>query len=124
MKGIELPINVLIIVAIAIIVLIALVGMFYSPVNQSGDSVSLDIAKSQACRSLVIGYDCKDISTSKPLASHTAGTGALILVKVDNYDVDGIGGANSAGDTLWKLCNEKYYATTDSDCRKLCGCAA
>jgi hypothetical protein len=123
MKGIELPINVLIIIAVAIIVLIAVVAMFYSPVNTSGNSVSLDVAKSQACRSLVIGYNCNNAGTSSPADATTLGS-----IRVDNYDVDGLLGPNSVGDTLMYLCVKKYMvgaadAAGAASCRKLCGCA-
>jgi hypothetical protein len=120
MKGIELPINVLIIVAVAIIVLIAVIAMFYTPVNAGGNSVSLDVAKSQACRSLVIGYNCKDLGGTTP-----ASTTTLQTIKVDGFDVkDKITGADVA-DTLMNLCEKNYnIGSTDApSCRKMCGCA-
>jgi hypothetical protein len=126
MKGIELPINVLIIVAIAIIVLIAVVAMFYTPVNSGGNVVSLDVAKSQACRSLVLGYNCKDSLGTTPASAAT-----LTSIRVDNFDADGKDGANSPNDNLKYLCIVKYgigtiatFTDTDaSNCRKVCGCA-
>lgn len=118
MKGIELPINVLIILAVAIIVLIAIIAMFYPAFTNGSGTASMDLAKSQACRSLVVGYDCKNSGTNTPATS----AGALGSVKVDNYDVDGLLGPNSVGDTLWNLCTMKYQISTDADCRKLCNC--
>jgi hypothetical protein len=121
MKGIELPVNVLIILAVAVIVLIALIAMFYPAFINGSGTASMDMAKSQACRSLLVGYDCKNSDGRTPATSIT-GIGALALIKVDNYDVDGIEGLNSNGDTLWNLCRLKYQIATEADCRKLCSC--
>jgi hypothetical protein len=51
MKGIELPINILVIVAVAIIVLLGVIALFYSswfPVTQP---VNIESVKSQMCSS-------------------------------------------------------------------------
>jgi hypothetical protein len=52
MKGIELPINILVIVAVAIIVLLGVVALFYSSWFTGTAPVSLEAAKSQACNSM------------------------------------------------------------------------
>ena len=110
MKGLQLPVNLLIIVVIAIIVLVAVIGMFYNPISSGANSVSIDVAKSQACRSLVVGYECSLSVT-------------LDTIRVDNYDVDGNG--NNNDDNLMDLCEEKFMiaAGDQAACRKLCGCA-
>lgn len=110
MKGIELPINVLIIVVIAIIVLIALVSMFYNPVNVGGSVVGLDNAKSQACRSLSVGYGCDKNAD-------------LDDIMVYDFDANGDGNMDSE-DTLMALCEDKYAIGDESACRQLCGCPA
>jgi len=111
MKGIELPINILIIVAIAVIVLIAVIAMFYPAFNSGSSTVGLETAKTQACRSLVVGLKCNT-------------TIALNTIRVDNYDVNGNGFVNEAADNLDNLCDLKYQTASDSDCRKMCNCAS
>lgn len=49
MKGIELPINILVIVAVAIIVLLGVIALFYSSWFGSTQPVGLEAAKSQCC---------------------------------------------------------------------------
>jgi hypothetical protein len=114
MKGISLPINILVIIVIAVIVLIAVILMFYTPFNSGTGSVSLETAKSQACRSLVVAYNC-NINTD------------LNQIKVDNYDVTGDNQMNTLPlDSLMQLCVTKFQigATDTASCRRLCGCAA
>jgi hypothetical protein len=113
MKGIELPINVLIIIVVAIIVLLAIISMFFTPFTTGSGSVSLETAKEQACRSLVVAYNC---GTSTDLDK----------IIVDNYDANDDLKENQITDTLMSLCVHKFQITTGdtSSCRKLCGCAA
>jgi hypothetical protein len=115
MKGAELPINVLIILALAVIVLIAVLLMFYTPFSTGSSTVSLDTAKSQACHSLISGYGC---STTVDLK--------LIAVYNYNADDDANGNMNTLQDNLQALCEHKYQipATDTAACRKLCGCSA
>lgn len=120
MKGIELPINILIIIVIAVIVLIALVAMFYPAFSSGSSTVNLEQAKSQACRSLVEGQKC-----IVPSGGLVAEITQLKKIMVDNYDVDNDGDINDpADDQLMALCALKYQINTPSDCRKLCGCPA
>ncbi|MFH1229504.1 MAG: hypothetical protein V1678_03715 [Candidatus Aenigmatarchaeota archaeon] len=110
MKGVELPINVMIIIVLAIIVLLAVMALFFGVWNPGKSSLSLETAKSSACN-ILISTGCKDTS-----------------IKVNNFDVDGDGITNDGtnvdnGDTLQKLC-ELYY-NTGSDvvkCKAICHC--
>ena len=52
MKGIELPINILIIVVVAIIVLVAIVALFAQSWNPGTKPISLESSKSNACQIL------------------------------------------------------------------------
>ena len=58
MKGLALPINILVIVAVAVIVLISLIAMYYPAFFAGSLVVGVDSAKSAACRSLVEGNAC------------------------------------------------------------------
>ena len=96
MKGIELPINILVIVAVAIIVLLGVVALFYSSWFQGTQPLSLDAAKSQACSSAA-RIPCGD----------------TVPDNIDvNFDSDQDGDIDG-DDSLMKLC-ENYYNIADS----------
>lgn len=49
MKGIELPINILVIVAVAIIVLLGIVALFFSTWTTGTSTIDLNSVKNRAC---------------------------------------------------------------------------
>lgn len=50
MKGIELPINILVVVAIAVIVLLGLVALYFIGFNPFSNTTALNAVKSDGCR--------------------------------------------------------------------------
>lgn len=50
MKGVELPINILVVVAIAVIVLLGLVALYFIGFNPFSVTTALDAAKNTGCR--------------------------------------------------------------------------
>jgi hypothetical protein len=90
MKGIELPINILVIVAVAIIVLLGVIALFYSSWFTGTAPVSLEAAKSQSCN-----------------AMSRAGCNASPSDISVNYDANK-DGTIDGGDTLDQLCIEYY----------------
>ena len=50
MKGVELPINILVIVAIAVIVLLGLVALYFIGFNPFSTTTALDSTKNSGCR--------------------------------------------------------------------------
>ena len=115
MKGIELPINILIIVAVAVIVLIALIAMFYPAFLSGSQTVSIETAKTQACRSW--------IANSCSISWDSIG--------VINFDADKNGkvwGTTTEAinppeqDNIHNLCSNYLQTTVEADCKKLCGC--
>lgn len=59
MKGVELPINVLVIVVIALIILLALIGLFYGVWGPGSSGLNLEGTKNSACQMLV-STGCSD----------------------------------------------------------------
>jgi hypothetical protein len=115
MKGVELPINVLVIIVIAVIVLLAIVAVYFAGWTPYASSAGVDAIKNDACRKM--SYDCSKDPTT---------------IEITNFDVDGDGSSGvdasgapiDTGDNLQELC-ETYYdvGPTDLDaCRRLCGC--
>lgn len=105
MKAIELPINTLVLIVIAIIVLLGIIAISSSVNSQGGSVALLQTAKDSACIKLRIA-SC-DSDTSR--------------ISVKDIDVGGDGAANSEDDNLLALCS-KFGANTESACKELCGC--
>lgn len=124
MKGLELPINILIIIALGIIVLLGVVAMFYPAFFSGSQVVNIDSVKSRACQ----------ILSSKFCNEYTH------RVTIDNFDAnrDTIVGdnlPNSVGfpyanctpsitnhDNLASLCRCYYQINNETNCKALCGC--
>jgi len=146
MKGIELPINILVIIAMAVMVLLGLVAIYMGGFGGGAGQIQLNSAKTDACQQLIRSGGCGDY-----------GATANILVSGFDADKDGSldpgngissskagggGGINppSSGDqdnlfTLcvnWFSCPQPYDPNkpTDTekrafvDCchKKVCGC--
>ncbi len=101
-KGIELPINTLIILAVVIIVLLFLVGIFLTGGTSAGDVFAMQAAKNKACQGVVT--NCAGADTS--------------AISVD-YDVGG--DKDTSNNNLLELC-KKLGASDDTACKRLCGC--
>ncbi|MEM5804485.1 MAG: hypothetical protein QXU82_01410 [Candidatus Aenigmatarchaeota archaeon] len=95
-KGLELPINVLVIIVVAVIVLITLVVLIFTT-----PSMSCDSAKASACLRMV--QDCSNDPKNIKVANFTQ-NGRLIT-------------------NLQEVCSECYGKTTANECRKFCGCS-
>ncbi|RLJ03791.1 MAG: hypothetical protein DRP08_02995 [Candidatus Aenigmatarchaeota archaeon] len=104
-KGISLPINMLVILAVAVIVLLAVVAFFFSNVVKSGESVSLSTAWSNACTRVITTYGCSVDSVNSAL---DAGT---FLVRYGN--------GTSPFD---EICQIKLGTTDIATCISECGC--
>ena len=112
MRGIELPINVLVIIMLAVIVLIAVLALYFGGFVQPASSMSLESVRQQACTELIQKGLCGDTITSGG-KEYSAGA-AKIPIK--NFDADKNGKFLSssfysvecpgcyAGDTLAALC--------------------
>ena len=103
MKGVELPINILVIVAIAVIVLLGLVALYFIGFNPFSVTTAVESAKNNACR---------DYLHQNPVCN------SAVLVTM-NYP------AGTA--TTLDLFTNDYYgcantATDESCVRRVCGC--
>jgi hypothetical protein len=130
MRGMELPISTLVIIVLAVIILLAMVAMYFSGFGPFSTSVSLEGIRGGACRELVQEKRCT-VSTNQ--------------ITIPNFDADRdnvLGAAdatttwtwgtsvckdtthvNAEGDNLAALCACYYSITTEADCRALCGCS-
>jgi len=116
MKGIELPINILVIIAMAVMVLLGLVAIYMGGFGPGAGEMQKNAAKNQACQELISKGYCGD------------------AVKTSNVPVSGFD-ANKDGtmgnDNLKDLCENFYGCKYDEndkksfvDCchKKVCGC--
>lgn len=119
MKGLSLPINVLVIVVIAIIVLLGVVAIYFGGFSPFSSAISVEGAKNAACGELV-RKNC------------AVNPGAIVIQNFDaNNDTNINPGSeatltalacNAGSDNLGRLCACFYSRTTNIDCKRLCGC--
>jgi hypothetical protein len=116
MKGIELPINVLIIISVALLVLLGIVALWMSGWSGGSQGVTIEAAKAAGCGALMRNSSgCTGVD---PAIINFTGTYPAVPSMDVNHD-----DAINAGDTLQSLCNT-YYGTAGSQnaCRRICGC--
>lgn len=107
MKGIELPVNVLVIIAVAVIVLLGVIALYMSGFIGSTPALNMNVAWNQGCASVV---------------RNCAGTAIGTDIAV-NYDVNGDGKIVLANDNFLTLCQKIYGSTTSiGTCKQKCGC--
>lgn len=83
MKGIELPINILVVVAIAVIVLLGLVALFFVGFGPFGQQIAINAAKNKACANYTTGTPaCTKDLTTMPVDFDVSGDG-----KIDSSDL-------------------------------------
>jgi len=124
MKGLELPINILIIIAIAVIVLIALIAMFYPAFSGGSQTVSVESVKSAACQILVTAKNCNEYTKNINITNFDANQNGDL--DPGNSWVIGTSacgsGAPANSDSLAALCDCYYQINSESKCKALCGC--
>jgi len=100
----ELPINILVIVAIAVIILLSIVALYFTGWSPFGGFVSLASLKNTGCSNFSFNYACgaRGASTSD------------IKFQTNSYKVN----------NLFELCENYLNASTESECRASCGCGA
>jgi hypothetical protein len=103
MKGIELPVNVLVIVAIAVIVLLGLVVLYFIGFNPFSGSISLTSLKNAGCSNFSLNFDC---------GSRGGMTTAGIVLPDNSYGYT----------NLLALCQGQLGAANEAACRQVCGC--
>jgi hypothetical protein len=133
MKGIELPINVLIIIALAIIVLIAVIMMFYGTFNNGSSVMTSDMAKTNACQ-VLSDKGCTAQTNTITIPDFDADRDGIVGITDatsgwdwDNMNPSGSGCMNkdlptSSGDNLASLCACFYSIDTEDKCKSVCGC--
>jgi len=123
LKGVELPINTMIIVVLCLVVLLAIVVLFFGVWNPGKSTLSQEAAKNNACQ-LLIASRCnvnpeniivRDFDADRDGNLNTIGAG-----------IGDCGTNPGQGDTLYMLCKCWYGIPVNTDfdknCKTICMC--
>jgi len=137
MKGLELPLSTIVIIAMVLIVLLGIVALWISGFGGGATAISVEAAKSAGCGRLM-----RDIRTCSAVDPYGEIPFDGSVPGVPKFDVNKDGlfcsviasvppavgpCAGQPTDTLQTLC-ETYYGISPTDaqrfsqCRKVCGC--
>lgn len=111
LKGLELPVNTMIVVVVCLIVLLAIVALFFGTWNPGKGTLSLEAAKNNGCQ-ILIAMNCNADSSS---------------ISVRDFDADRDGSLDGTGDTLKALCQNWYGISNtlidfEDRCKSICMC--
>ncbi len=107
-KGISLPINLIVILAIAILVMVVVAAFFVGVFGPSTAGISLDKSLSEACQKWRTLYACADTAKSEVKALYQAPSEA-----------------SPTEHTVLDLCTKKGWLTGPGgvdECKRGCGC--
>jgi len=123
LKGVELPINTMIIVVLCLIVLIAIVVLFFGTWDPGKGVLTQEAAKNNACQ-LMIASRCNSNPENVIVRNFDADRDGVL-----NTPGAGIGACASSpgqGDTLYMLCKCWYGIIEDTNfdknCKSICMC--
>lgn len=109
MRGLELPINTMIIIILVLLVLVAVIALLMGVWKPGTAGLNLEQAKGSACQ-MYVNLGC-------------SGDGKNIAVNNFDADKDGtIENSAAAGDNLSKLATNYYGCTGETCIKGLCGC--
>jgi len=125
MKGSELPISTLIIIVIALIVLLAVVAIFFGPYNITKYGAELETARTNACNMLQ-GMNCIPNPWEVQISNFDANKDGVNNGGTENVAPGSCGVAPVGNDNLARLCLCYYNippGNLANDCNeKVCRC--
>jgi hypothetical protein len=119
MKGLSLPINVLVIVVVAVIVLLGVVAIYFGGFNPFSSAIGVESAKNDVCGNFV-RFRCTGKTNETLVPNFDANKDGVINPASTTFPTTCPGNAGS--DNLAYLCVCYYGRTTEASCRQLCGC--
>jgi len=117
MKGITLPVNVLVLVAIAVIVLMGLVGLYFTGFSPFGQASGVESVKNEACRDLLIVKRCLNATNTIKITKFDANKNG-----VNDSGTNWNWGSGTGDDNLAALCYNYFGARNESQCKSVCTC--
>ena len=108
-KGISLPINLVVILAIAVLVLVVVAAFFILSTSSGFGSIATEQAYATGCQRLLQAEKCDKAASE---------------VIIDGYNPTNDPANREIGDTLLTACRRKFSDGTFSDgrCKQTCGC--
>lgn len=103
MKGLELPINMIVIIAVAVLILVAVIAFFATQFGNSGDTIAQQNAFNGACNTLKAIYNCQPNFVSQITTTYTAPGASTPMSLLD-------------------LCTRLKQTNVPTTCAKFCGC--
>ena len=112
MKGVELPINVLVLVAIAVIILLSIIALYFIGWSPFGGFISLSTLKNTGCSNFSFNYAC---------GARNATTKDICLPS-NSYLTKPCRPDGTDASNLFRLCFQYFNVSDDAGCREVCGC--
>jgi hypothetical protein len=118
-------VNVIVIILIAVIVLLSIIGLYFSNWASGAQSINIDNAKNDACRRL--STNCYGEVNRVTLKSFDADKDGVLdlgmnVGECSDPGLDNIpGNADDPKDNLYMLC-KCYYNANEDQCRDVCVC--
>ena len=107
-KGLELPINMIVVIAIAVLVLVVVAAFFVGRIGGGGDEIALTAAFNTGCNNLRSVHNCV--------------VGDIGTITVPGYVPSGESiSAYPNGYPFGNICQRKGFSPTD--CARACGCS-
>jgi hypothetical protein len=129
MKGLSLPINVLVIVVVAIIVLLGVVAIYFGGWSPFSSAISVEGVKNALCEEEV-REGCDDNTAMQTITTFDANKNGQVgtAEATTNFNWASLPACTAAtaatahGDNLASICYCYYGRNSETLCRRLCGC--
>ncbi len=127
MKGVELPLNVMVVIAVVLLVLLGVLSLWMGGWGGQAFNVDLERVRSEACAEL-IRRGCADTSiTDIWIYDFDADQDGVVGDAGDWFVICGQAPPGVPGDNLAQLCRcwygiPSWGSTLQRECKKLCGC--
>ena len=108
MKGLELPVNMIVVIAIAVLVLVVVAAFFVNKVNPN--ELNLETAFNSGCNTLRSAYNCQVSGISSINVRGFVPSGVDSAAYPSGYPFGGADG----------ICARKGF--TEDQCARVCGC--
>ncbi len=111
-KGLELPINMIVVIAIAVLVLVVVAAFFAGRLGGGSDEIALNAAFNNGCNTLRFAEQCNPSNIGNVKVRGYAPPGVDASQYTDGWPF--FGGTDG-------ICQRKGYST-ESQCARVCGC--
>jgi flagellar basal body-associated protein FliL len=120
LKGVSLPINALVVIVLALIILIAILALFFGIWPSGSQSIGLEGAKNNACN-MLLSFGCNEDTSNIVVNNFDADKDGELDPEI-GFDWNDPTNVNNH-DNLAALCYNYFAISSDSDCKtQVCNC--